>query len=225
MRILVIEDENELAKLMANNLRRDGFAVDIADCGAAVNDILAIQKYDVILLDLNLPDIDGIDLLKKLRDRKIASPIIIVSASSTLDNRVHGLNSGADDYIVKPFSHDELLARIRAILRRPGGPLSRQLKYGNLILDTTNREVFINDKSILFSRKEVSLLEMLMQRAGHVVSREKIESSLYSFSDEIGSNALDVIVSRLRKNLSQNNANISIKTIRGIGYILTEYED
>lgn len=222
MRLLIVEDERELAELMRRNLHLDGFAVDVANTAQDAWAALKVETYDAILLDINLPDGNGVKLIGEFRRANIQSPILLVSANSELQDRVSGLNSGADDYLTKPFSHEELTARIRAVLRRPGGPLGLQIKCGSLVLNTATREVNLRQTPLALSKRELALLEILMRRSNRVVMREAIESAVYDFGDEIGSNALEVLVSRLRKHLADAHADVAIHTVRGVGYILRE---
>lgn len=222
MRLLIIEDERELADLMQRNLQKDGFAADVCVTAQEARAALDVQGYDAILLDINLPDENGVSLLADLRRRDIQTPVLLISANTDIQDRISGLNAGADDYVTKPFSHEELVARIRAILRRPGGPLGLQIKCGSLVLNTVSREVTLREKPLTVSRRELALLEILMRRFNRVVLREALESSVYDFADEIGSNALEVLVSRLRKHLSDAGADVSILTVRGVGYILQD---
>lgn len=225
MRLLIVEDEQELAEIMQQNLHRDGIAADLASSAADAHLFLDTQTYDAILLDINLPDENGIHLLEALRQRKVMTPVIFVSANADVADRIRGLNSGADDYITKPFSHDELLARLRAVMRRPGHAASVELRYGSLRFNTVTREIFLNDEPFLLSKREQSLLELLMTRANRVVSKESIEGSLYDYSADIGSNAVEVLISRLRKHLTDNSADVTIHTVRGVGYILKDKRD
>jgi DNA-binding response OmpR family regulator len=222
MRLLIVEDERELAELMRRNLHLDGFAVDVVNTAHDAWTALRVETYDAVLLDINLPDGNGVKLIGEFRRANIQSPILLVSANSELQDRVSGLNSGADDYLTKPFSHEELTARIRAVLRRPGGPLGLQIKCGSLVLNTATREVSLRQTPLTLAKRELTLLEILMRRSNRVVMREAIESAVYDFGDDIGSNALEVLVSRLRKHLADAQADVAIHTVRGVGYILRE---
>jgi DNA-binding response OmpR family regulator len=221
MRLLVVEDETELATLVRRALERAGFAVDIAASLAAGSDHLAVAVYDTVILDLSLPDGDGLALLRRLRARGPTTPVLLLTARDGPEDRVTGLDAGADDYLVKPFHMPELIARVRALLRRPGAAFGVTLMLGNLVLDTTTREVRVADRVIGLSVRETTLLEQLLRRQSSVVPREVLEGSLYSFDNELGSNAMEVLVHRLRRKLADTAATLSIHTVRGVGYLLT----
>jgi DNA-binding response OmpR family regulator len=214
MRLLVVEDERELAELLRHGLEKAGFAVDSVHSMRHADEHLDVETYDALVLDLALPDGDGLDLLRRLRKRASALPVLILTARDGLDDRVNGLDSGADDYLVKPFHVPELVARIRAVLRVT-------LTAANLTLDTTGRRASVDGADIRLSGRELALLELLMRRQGEVVSREALESGLYSFADELGSNAMEVMLHRLRRKLADAAADVVVHTVRGIGYLLT----
>lgn len=198
----------------------DGFEhADEADAA------ISTTKYDAIVLDLGLPDGDGIDLLKSWRDRGETVPVLILTARDTLTDRVSGLDSGGDDYLAKPFAMEELLARLRALLRRPGAALGVVLTAGNISFDATSREVRIAEKLIPIPRREMAVLEQLMRRMGNVVPKGLLADSVYSFDDDVTSNSLEVGISRLRKRLTKVGATVSIHTLRGVGYLMTENEE
>lgn len=222
MRLLIVEDHEELAALVKANLSREGFAVDLAADAEEARAALAAQRYDVILLDLGLPDEDGLTLLADLRARRDGAPVIVTTARDRVADRVRGLNAGADDYLVKPFAQEELLARIHAILRRPGGVMGMRLETANLAFDAVSREVTIDGAPLTVPRRELAVLETLMRRSGRVVGRESLESAVYAFDDEIESNALETHVSRLRRRLTNGGARVAIHTVRGVGYLLRE---
>jgi DNA-binding response OmpR family regulator len=220
MRVLLVEDNERLSSLMRDGLARGGFTVDVfgrlEDAESAVDTV----DYDLILLDLGLPDGDGMDWLKRFRRRSRDVPVLVVTARGGLTDRVAGLDTGADDYLVKPFEMDELLARCRAILRRPGASLSTVLATGNVTLDTTSRQVAVAGSQIDAPRRETDLLEVLLRRSGQVVPRAVLEERLYGFDDEVTPNALEAHVSRLRRRLSDAAADVSVHTVRGVGYLL-----
>lgn len=224
MRLLMIEDNLRLAALTAEGLDKAGFAVDCvhtADDGIAA---LAVADYDAILLDLGLPDADGLTVLSSLRRRADATPVLILTARDGVDERVKGLNLGADDYLLKPFALEELVARVRALLRRPGLALGLELKQGNLTFDTVSRVAKVEGAPLDLSRRELDALELLMRRTGRVVSKAALENGLYGFGEEVGSNAVEVLIHRLRKRLQTAGAMASVQTLRGIGYILMDDE-
>ena len=224
MRLLVVEDERELAALMRDALERVGFAVDLAPSLAGADDHIALTRYDALILDLALPDGDGLSLLRRLRARGSTLPVLVLTARDGLDDRVTGLDSGADDYLVKPFHMPELIARIRALLRRPEAVLGVTLSLGNLVLDTTTRQARVDGVDIGLSIRETTLLELLLRRQSHVVPREMLEEKLYSFDAQLGSNAMEVLVHRLRRKLAEAAATPCVHTVRGVGYLLTGTE-
>jgi DNA-binding response OmpR family regulator len=220
MRVLLVEDNERLSSLMRGGLARAGFTVDafasLTDADAAV----ATVDYDLILLDLGLPDGDGLHWLKQLRRSKQGIPVLVATARGGLTDRVAGLDTGADDYLVKPFEMDELLARCRALLRRPGACLSTVLSTGNLTLDTASRQVAVAGNPIDVPRREADLLEVLLRRSGQVVPRTVLEERLYGFDDDVTPNALEAHVSRLRRRLTDAAADVTVHTVRGVGYLL-----
>lgn len=222
MRLLAIEDEPELGQLLRAALERSGFAVDLAASLAEAADFLAVVSYDAAILDLALPDGDGIALLQKIRRDGATLPILILTARDAPEDRVRGLDAGADDYLIKPFHMPELLARIRALLRRPNAALGVTLTLGNLALDTVGRQARVGTQDIAFTPRETSMLEILMRQQGSVVVREVIEQRLYSLDRELGSNALEVLVHRLRRRLQEVGATPVIHTIRGVGYLMAD---
>ncbi len=222
MRLLVVEDEPDLLVLMGRALERGGFVVDIASDLAQAAEFLAVAHYDLLILDLNLPDGDGLSLLRQLRARGSQLPVLVLTARDAVEDRVTGLDTGADDYLVKPFHIPELIARIRALLRRPDAALGITLSLGNLVLDTTSRQVSVNAAAVAMSVREVALLELLMRRQGAVVPRDLLEQGLYSFEAELGSNAMEVLVHRVRRKLTDAAATTCIHTVRGVGYLLAE---
>lgn len=219
MRALVIEDNRRLAGLVVEGLRRGGFAADAVHDLDGADDALAGTGFDVIVLDLGLPDGDGLDWLKARRAEGLSTPVLIATARGALDQRVAGLDTGADDYVVKPFETDELLARCRALLRRPGATLGVVLTAGTLALDSVGRSVRVADHGLDLGRREIDLLELLLRRIGSVVPRALVEERLYGFDDDVTPNAIEATVSRLRRKLAEADAPIEIHTVRGIGYM------
>jgi DNA-binding response OmpR family regulator len=222
MRLLIIEDEQALAGLLRGALERAGFAVDVAGGVAEAEEHLRLATYDVLILDLGLADGDGLMLLRALRRRDSSLPVLILTARDAPEDRVTGLDSGADDYVVKPFHMDELISRVRALLRRPNAALGVDLRLGNLALHTTTRVVAVDEEPVALSLRETSLLELLLRRHGRVVPRESIESGLYGFDNPTGPNAVEVLVHRLRRRLQVAGATVVIHTIRGVGYLLAQ---
>ncbi len=222
MRLLLIEDHERFSKFVKDGLEKEGFTVDAFATAGGGEDALATVQYEAVILDLGLPDSDGLTLLREWRERGDETPVLILTARDGIDERVRGLNSGGDDYLLKPFAMEELVARIRALLRRPGGLLGLVITAGNVSFDTTAREVRIDEKTISIPRRELGVLEHLMRRNGRVVPKDVLEDKIYGFGKEVSSNSVEVHVSRLRKRLAGAGANISVHTLRGVGYLLSE---
>jgi DNA-binding response OmpR family regulator len=220
MHILLVEDDATLRQLVSRNLAAQGFAVDTAATVAEARHALDVGSFDAVLLDLTLPDGDGIQFLKQLRQQRNSVPVIAVTARDGVDDRVAGLNLGADDYVVKPFATEELVARMRAVLRRPTEALGLRLAVGNIELDPAAGAVTVAGRGVVVPRKELAILELLMRRAGRVVARGILEQSVYSLGEEIGSNAMEANISRLRRRLAESQAAITIHAVRGVGYML-----
>ena len=222
MKALLVEDNVKISNLIASGIKGSGFEVDRAFSLAEAEEIMGLSSFDLIILDLNLPDGDGIAWLKKIRRWESCAniPVIVATARSDLDDRIVGLDTGADDYIVKPFEIGELLARMRAVLRRPGRGLSAVLSVGNIEFDAAAWRLTVCGQMVALSRREMALLQILLTRVGQVVARESLEQSLYSADAEFTPNALEVLVSRLRRRLGDAMADVSIHTIRGVGYLL-----
>ena len=209
MRVLLVEDNERLSSLMRGGLARGGFTVDAFDCLGDAEAAIGAVAYDLILLDLGLPDGDGMEWLKRFRRRSHAVPVLVVTARGGVTDRVAGLDTGADDYLVKPFEIDELLARCRALLRRPGACISTILTAGNVALEISSRQVTVAGQPLDAPRRETDLLELLLRRSGQVVPRAVLEERLYGFDDEVTPNALEAHVSRLRRRLTDAAADAS----------------
>jgi DNA-binding response OmpR family regulator len=222
MRLLVVEDERELAYLVRSALERGGFAVDLAGTLDAATACLDLVDYDAAILDLALPDGDGLTLLRMVRKRGSTLPVLLLTARDAPEDRVLGLNAGADDYLIKPFHMPELIARVRALLRRPAAALGVTLALGNLVFDTASRVVSVDGTEVGLSPRETSMLEILMRQQGAVVTRELMEQRLYSFEAQLGSNALEVLIHRLRRRLQEVGAAVVIHTVRGVGYLMAQ---
>lgn len=222
MRLLLVEDEAKLAESLSRGLREKGYAVDtVADGDKAFTRIsLHHIDYDLVILDLMLPGKDGLEICRTLREREITTPILILTARNEIDSKIHLLESGADDYMVKPFSFDELVARINAILRRPATSLPTVLTVGDLELNVNAQTASRGGKPLTMTLKEFSLLEYLMRRPGEVVSREDILSHLWDFNYESFSNVVDVHIKNLRRKIDEGKRESLLETIRGIGYRL-----
>jgi DNA-binding response OmpR family regulator len=222
MRLLVIEDESRIAEVLRPALEQAGFAVDFVHLCADGRAALASHTYDAAILDLGLPDGDGLDLLAELRSRGDGVPILVLTARDAVDDRVCGLDTGADDYLVKPFAITELVARTKALLRRPGAALGIVLIAGNIRFDTVGRDVLVGPNYVQLHRRECAILEHLMRRLGRVVPKAVLEDKLYGIDEELESNAIPVHIHHLRRKLLDAGAEVEIHTVRGVGYLLTE---
>ncbi len=222
MRALVIEDNRRLATLVVEGLGRGGFVADAVHDLDGADAALGAASFDVVILDLGLPDGDGLDWLQARRAAGLATPVLVASARGTPDERIAGLDVGADDYLVKPFETAELVARCRALMRRPGATLGVVLTAGTLALDSVGRNASVDGRRVDLGRREIDLLELLLRRLGTVVPRSLVEERLYGFDDEVTPNAVEAAISRLRRKLAEANAPLEIHTIRGIGYMARE---
>ena len=222
MRLLVIEDEERIAELLRAGLARAGFSVDLLAEASKAGEALAVIGYDALVLDLGLPDGDGLSILAELRRRGSSLPVLILTARDSVEHRVAGLDAGADDYLVKPFAMKELVARVKALLRRPGHALGTILEAGNISLDTIGRDVRVEGASLPLTRRELAILEHLMRRLGRVVPKAVLEEKLYGLEEELDSNAISVHVHHLRRKLQEADSTGRIFTIRGVGYLLVE---
>lgn len=222
MRILLVEDNDTLSQLLVDGLGRRGFSCDAVPTREDALSILDSTTFDAMVLDLGLPDGDGLTLLRSCRGRGLTLPVLILSARDAVEVRIAALDGGADDYVVKPADIEELAARLRALLRRPGTPLGAVLTVANLTLDTASREVCVDGTPRRLGPRETAVLELLMRRAGRVVPKAAIEESVYSYAMETSANAIEAQVSRLRKRLTEAGALTTIHTLRGIGYMLAE---
>jgi|TARA_R110000850_G_scaffold187813_1_gene313590 two-component system OmpR family response regulator len=218
MRVLVIEDDTTLGHALREFLTAQGYAVDWLEAGAPALKALKAQDYDLLILDLNLPDVSGLDLLNQIRANGHQESVLILTARDGLDDRVAGLDAGADDYVTKPFELAELAARVRAFARRRAGQAQPTIEVGQLSFDTVGREVRINGDRLNLSVRELSVLEMLMGRAGRVVTKRQIVNSLSAWDGDFSENAVEVYIYRLRKRLEGKG--VGIQTIRGFGYLL-----
>ena len=222
MRLLLVEDDIHLAPVVARALNRASFTVDAVDRAGDASEALLTVPYDAVVLDLGLPDGDGMQVLKELRDRDDPVPVLILTARDSVSDRVNGLDTGADDYLLKPFDMGELIARVKAMLRRAPNRPCGWIKVGNVSFEAIERTVEIEGTPISMSRRELSLLEQLMARAGRVVVKEILEDRIYEFNAEPSSNSLEVLVHRLRRKLGNHRAEVTIHTVRGVGYLLSE---
>jgi two-component system, OmpR family, response regulator len=216
MRVLLVEDDVMIAGGLQTALRQGGFTVDWMRDGQSADAALRNTAFDVVLLDLGLPQLGGLEVLRGMRRRGTATPVIIVTARDEVQCRIAGLDAGADDYIVKPFDLDELMARIRSVLRRAAGRGDPRIRHGELMLDPVTRTVERRGVPVYLSAHEYAVLEALLQRPGAVLSRAQLEDRLYGWDEPIGSNAVEVYIHGLRRKLGSD----TIKTLRGVGYFL-----
>jgi two-component system response regulator TctD len=223
MRLLVVEDNEELARLLVKGLKSAGFEVDRLGTASEAEAVLGTIRYAALVLDLGLPDGDGTTLVRELRNRRKDSiPVLVLTARSGVEDRVNGLRAGADDYLVKPFAFDELVARLEALLRRPGQILGASLRLANVVFDTASRQVLIDHKPQTLSPRETAVLEILMRRKGNVVPKKLVEDQIFGLDGDLASNAVEVYVHRLRKQLVERGAKVKIHTVRGVGYLMAE---
>jgi DNA-binding response OmpR family regulator len=222
MRLMVVEDEARIVELLRPALGKAGFAVDAFATVAAARTALPLFAYDAVILDLGLPDGDGLELLIELRRDGNHIPLLVLTARDAIEDRVTGLDAGADDYLVKPFATAELIARTKALLRRPGQALGTVLEAGNIVFDTIGRDVRVDATTLSLPRQELAVLEQLMRRLGRVVPKDVLEEKLYGIDEELGSNAIPVHVHHLRRRLAEAGADAEIHTARGVGYLLAD---
>ncbi len=218
MRVLIVEDDPVLADGLTRSLREADYAVDCVSDGGEADHVLATQNYDLVILDLGLPKLDGFEVLRRLRRRGAMVPVLMLTARDALQDRVKGLDLGADDYLTKPFDLPELEARVRALVRRGQAGGSAALTHGELVLDVAGRRATLHGAPLDLSARELGVLEVLMMRSGRVVGKEQLAEQLYGWDEEVGANAIEVYVHRLRRKLEP--AGVSIRTIRGLGYLL-----
>lgn len=222
MRILVAEDDPLLADGLVRALRAAGYATDCVRDGRAADTTLSTQQFDLLILDIGLPVMDGFQVLKRARERRVDVPVLILTALDDVENRVRGLDLGADDYLVKPFELAELEARVRALTRRARGNAASVIIHGDLAFDPAQRAATVRQQPLDLSAREVALLEIFLARTGRVVSKEQIIDLLCQWGEEVSANAVEVYVHRLRKKLEP--ANIKLATLRGLGYCLEKAE-
>ncbi len=218
MRILLVEDNQDLAEGLSAILRGSGYAVDVVGDGASAHAVAATETFDLVILDLNLPEMDGLDVLRAMRARQNRAAVLILTARGAPEEKIKGLDLGADDYMIKPFDVGELEARVRVLLRRQAGLRASTVSYGNVSLDLNTRSFSSGGAPIEIPARELGLLELLFMRAGKVVAKDAIMQSLTGFDDDLSSNAIEQYVSRLRKRLAPHG--LTVRTARGIGYYL-----
>jgi DNA-binding response OmpR family regulator len=223
VKILLVEDDAALGHAMSTSLNKAGYSVNWAHDGFEADVALHDFVYDAVILDLGLPRIDGFEVLKRMRARKVMAPVIILTARDDLDDRVKGLDLGADDYLTKPFKLPELEARLRAQIRRSNANLGSTIEYGPLVLNVSDKMLIVNGETMPLSPREFSVLEMLLSRVGRVVSKESIIDALSKWDEGLGNNAIEVYIHRIRKKLEP--LGINVMTIRGLGYLLQKEQN
>jgi two-component system OmpR family response regulator len=218
MHLLIVEDDPVLSDGLKRSLRKDGHAVDHADTGTGADQLLAVHPFDLVILDLGLPGMNGLDVLRRMRLRRSTTPVLILTARDSTDDRVAGLDAGADDYLPKPFDLPELEARVRALLRRGRYAASSIIKHGALTLDLVGRRAAVNGEPVDLSARELAVLEALLLSTGRVVSKDQLVEMIFTTNEDVGANAIEVYIHRLRKKVE--HAGVDIRTIRGLGYLI-----
>ena len=224
MRILVVEDEKDLNNIITKHLKKNNFSVDSVFNGEEALEYLDYGNYDLIVLDIMLPKVNGYEVVKKLRENKNETAVLMLTARDSIEDKIKGLDLGADDYLIKPFDFGELLARIRALVRRKYGNTSNTMEIDDLCIDIAKKTVVRGGKNIELTGKEYEVLEYLIQNKGHVLSRDKIRDSVWDYGYEGESNIIDVLIKNIRKKIDIGNSKPLIHTKRGLGYVLKEDE-
>lgn len=224
MRILVVEDEKDLNNIITKHLKKNNFSVDSVFNGEEALEYLDYGTYDLIILDIMLPKVNGYEVIKKLRENKNETAVLMLTARDSIEDKIKGLDLGADDYLIKPFDFGELLARIRALVRRKYGNTSNTMEIDDLCIDIAKKSVVRGGKNIELTGKEYEVLEYLIQNKGHVLSRDKIRDSVWDYGYEGESNIIDVLIKNIRKKIDIGNSKQLIHTKRGLGYVLKEDE-
>lgn len=224
MRILVVEDEKDLNNIITKHLKKNNFSVDSVFNGEEALEYLDYGTYDLIVLDIMLPKVNGYEVIKKLRENKNETAVLMLTARDSIEDKIKGLDLGADDYLIKPFDFGELLARIRALVRRKYGNTSNTIEIDDLCIDIAKKTVVRGGKNIELTGKEYEVLEYLIQNKGHVLSRDKIRDSVWDYGYEGESNIIDVLIKNIRKKIDIGNSKPLIHTKRGLGYVLKEDE-
>ena len=222
MRILIIEDEKKVASFIRKGLEEEYFVADIAFDGKEGLKLAISEEYDVIIMDIMLPYMDGITLIKEIRKREILTPVLMLTVNDSVKDKVEGLDVGADDYLTKPFAFEELIARLRALLRRNENSKTSKLTVGDLVLDLQSHRVFRNNQEIILTPKEYSILEYLMRNSKKVISRTKLIEHVYDYHFDTETNIIDVYINKVRSKIDTNFEKPLIHTIRGIGYVLKD---
>lgn len=225
MRLLIVDDETKIADSLKQGFEQEGYAVDVSYDGIEGLDFASSNIYDLIILDIMLPGVDGIEICNKLRNNRILTPIIMLTARGEIDDKVNGLNVGADDYLSKPFSFNELLARVKALLRRPSSLINNELSCGDLQINLDTYEVHRGKKKVQLTKKEFSLLEYLIRNQGQILTKEKIIEHVWNFDSDILLNTVEVYIGYLRNKIDKPFKSNYLKTVRGFGYLLQNKKD
>jgi two-component system, OmpR family, response regulator len=223
MKILVVEDDTVLAAALTRALNQAAYTVDLVEDGEEANRALGANTYDLVVLDIALPKLDGMSVLRRLRDRRAHVPVLVLTARDTLEDRVAGLDLGADDYMTKPFDLPEFEARVRALIRRGHYNAGTSMTHGSMRFDPAARRLFHKDQPVELSARELAVIELLLSRQGRVVSKEQMIDHMFGFGDDVGSNAIEVYVHRVRKKLEPFG--VDIRTVRGMGYLLDKVDE
>ncbi|MBE5960900.1 MAG: response regulator transcription factor [Lachnospiraceae bacterium] len=222
MRVLIVEDENDLNRVITKKLKAEGYSVDSCFNGEEALEYIRAAEYDIIIMDIMMPKMNGYDALKQMRQNKVTTPVLFLTAKDAIEDRVKGLDLGADDYLVKPFAFDELMARLRVMVRRKHGTVTNEVRIADLTIESDSHLVKRGEKKITLTAKEYSILEYLVQNAGMVLSRDKIESHVWDYDYQGASNMIDVYIRNLRRKLDDGYETKLIQTVRGVGYVLRE---
>jgi two-component system OmpR family response regulator len=222
MRILIVEDDASLASGLGRILQAEGYATDVAERGEAAVEAARHERFDLVILDVGLPGMDGFEVLRRLRGEAQRVPVLVLTARDAVGDRVHGLDLGADDYMAKPFAMPELTARVRALIRRSQAQTGPRITHGPLLLDTVARRAYLNGEALELAAREWAVLEVLLGRVEKIVSKESIIQAVAGWDEELSPNAIEVYISRLRAKLER--AGVRIRTVRGFGYMLEEYK-
>lgn len=225
LRLLIIEDEKDLNNALSKHLKKNGYGVDACYNGMEALEYIQITNYDAIILDVMMPIMDGYEFLRRIRQQKDQTPVLFLTAKDTLEDKVFGLDSGADDYLIKPFEFEELLARIRVMTRRAYGHICNEIQVDDLILDLAKKQVLRSGIEINLTSKEYEILEYLMKNTDHIISRQQIQDHVWDFDYDGASNLIDVLIKNIRRKIDLGNSKPLIFTKRGLGYVIRNSDE